>query len=131
MRLSLSVAARSRAFAKAMRRIRPKFASLFTEFEGMQLANPIHEAILLGISDELDGDEIQITPNSEGFFQVICGFDSKTPFDPENYQILELTLFRIIRSAVETCPFTEPDKRMMLGLINTWAARELAETRFS
>jgi hypothetical protein len=52
MELSFSVLARNRQFAKAMRRIRPLFAPLVERFAEADLPSAIHQAILIGITDD-------------------------------------------------------------------------------
>lgn len=125
MRLSLSVAAKSNSFSKAIRRIRPKFESLFSEFEAMKLVNPIHEAILLGITDSMGSDELEVVPNKDGFFQVICGFDVQTELSLTDDGELEARLFKKIQNTVELCPFSQPDKVVILDLLHSWSSREL------
>lgn len=125
MRLSLSIAAKSNAFTKAIRRIRPKFDSLFAAFEAKVLNNPIHEAILIGVSDSMNIEEVRIIPNKDGFFQAICGFGEQTSFLPENDRSLELMLVERIQHVVEKCPLTNTDKAMMLTLLRDWATLEL------
>ena len=128
MRLSLSVAAKSNGFSKAIRRIRPKFSTLFAEFEAKELENPIHEAILLGISDSLKEEEIQVIPNKDGFFQVICGFGEQASLSPENDSKLEVMLLNKIENAIQLCPFSKPDKAAMLELLREWSSNELRGT---
>jgi hypothetical protein len=128
MRLSVSIAARNNSFSKAMRRIRPKFSSLFEEFASKELENPIHEAILLGVTDSLGPEEIEVVPNEDGFFQVICGFGDKAPFSPENDAELATMLFNRVRRAVELCPFSRPDAATVLELLQDWSSRELRGT---
>lgn len=128
MRLSLNVAANSNGFSKAIRRIRPRFNSLFEEFAAKQLLNPIHEAILLSVTDSMKNEEIEVVPNREGFLQIICGFGAQSTFSPANDRELEVRLFQKIRSAIELCPFSKPDKAMMLALLHDWSYRELPIT---
>jgi len=125
MRLSVSIAAKSKAFAKAMRRIRPKFDSLLDAFEANGLGDPIHEAILIGVTDSMGINEIRIIPNRDGFFQAICGFGEQTSFLPENDCALELMLFERIQSVVAKCPFTSPDRATVLVLLRDWATKHL------
>ena len=108
-----------------MRRIRPKFESLFAEFEAQELQNPIHEAILVGVTDSIGSEEMQVIPNREGFFQVLCGFGDQTSFIPANDRSLEVALYERLLRAVENCPFSKPDKSIMLALLRNWADREL------
>jgi len=125
MRLHISVAAMNNGFSKAMRRIRPKFNSLCAEFESRELENPIHEALLLGITDSLGREEIQVIPNRDGFFQVVCGFGEDNLLSPAHDRELESMLLKRLVLAIEMCPFSEPDRATMLELLNEWAGKEL------
>ena len=104
MELRFSVLARDREFAKAMRRIRPRFAPLLEAFARTQLVNPIHEAILVGITDEKEAQFFEEVANRDGFFQILAGVHS-------NYSDLELAkeVFGLLRRAAKTCPFSKPD----------------------
>lgn len=104
MELRFSVLARDRRFAKAMRRIRPRFAQLFEAFANTELANPIHEAILVGITDDQKPPFFEEVPNRDGFFQVLAGCDMKGS-DEE----LTKEVFEILRRAATACPFSEVD----------------------
>ncbi len=50
MELRLSVMARDRQFAKAMRRVRQRIQPLLDAFADVQMLNPIHKAILVGVT---------------------------------------------------------------------------------
>jgi len=86
MKISLSIAAQDRLFSKAIRRVRPNFDELFDAFCQVEITNPIHEAILIGLTD------------SE----------------------LKAELFNIIEQAVQSCPFTNSDKKRFTDLLQEW-----------
>lgn len=104
MQLSFSVATRSRAFAKAMRRVRSKLQPLLDAFEATALEHPIHQAILVGITDEKGQDFFEEVKNDEGFFQVIVGCCERVT----EKQLAE-DVFEILLRAVRLCPFSRPD----------------------
>jgi hypothetical protein len=52
MKLQFSVAARSRSFSKAMTRIDNRFRHVCNEFATVELTHPIHESILVLITDD-------------------------------------------------------------------------------
>ena len=118
MQLSLSLASQDRAFGKAMRRIRPTLAPLIASFEQYEPVNPIHEAILIGLADGLPDDEMQIVPNRDGFFQVLCGFSPAGDYSPTNDDANRLSVIGKIRAAIAACPFTAPDKENYLEIID-------------
>lgn len=104
MELRFSVLARDRHFAKAMRRIRPRFAQLFEAFAKTELANPIHEAILVGITDDQKPPFFEEVPNNDGFFQVLAGCDM-----PDSDEELTRQVFDVLRRAAAVCPFSKID----------------------
>src|SRR5262245_11149979 len=105
MLLSLSVCASDRRFSKAMRRIGPRLDALKKEFAATVMENPIHEAILVGVTDNRPFGSFEEVPNDDGFFQVIagCNLDSD--------QEMAKQLFQILLTAVERCPFSDPDRQ--------------------
>lgn len=117
MKVSFSVAARDRAFAKAMRRIRPDFRVLLERLDQVQLDGPTPLAILIGLADGIpDGtfDEVQ---NSDGYFQELVGCSLKETDDQiKNY------VFNSLRSSVARCPLPDVDHRRLDGIFNEFAA---------
>lgn len=104
MKLMFSVAARNRAFSKAMGRVDGRFRDLTTSFGAVALDHPIHEAILVLITDDKPPEFMQEVENRDGFFQVIVGCSWKGTDD----QLAE-DVFEILHRAVRTCPFAIPD----------------------
>lgn len=115
MRLSLSVAARQRSFAKAMRRIRPTLEPMLESFAQVVLENPIHEAILVGISDDLPPGYIEEVPNADGFFQVLAGVDGAACDDALRTQVIAA-----LKAAIAVCPFSQPDKDAFARMVQRW-----------
>src|SRR6266446_6616957 len=104
MELRFSVLARDREFAKAMRRIRPRFASFVEVFATTELVNPIHQAILVGITDDKGPEFFEEVPNKDGFFQVLAGVRMK-----HSDVDLVKVVFDTLRRAAKACPFSKPD----------------------
>ena len=104
MELRFSVLARDREFGKAMRRIRPRFAPLLVMFAKTTLTDPIHQAILVGLTDDKGPEFFDEVANRDGFFQVLAGVEMKG-------SDLDLTkeVFGILRRAAKACPFSKPD----------------------
>jgi hypothetical protein len=115
MRLSLSVAASDRTFAKAMRRVRPSFELLCQEFGKIELESPIHEAILLGFTDSRDAGYLAEEKNRDGFFQVIAGCNW-----PATDEQLRKAMIDSILRAVRLCPFTTNDRVRFEELVRNW-----------
>lgn len=106
MQLRLSVLARSREFSKAMRRVRESLQPLLDAFEAVELDHPIHEAVLVGITDEKDAEFFEEVENDDGFFQVLAGC-RPTGTDDELIEVV----FGILLRAVQLCPFATPDHK--------------------
>ena len=104
MQLRFSVCARDRAFSKAMRRVRARLQPLLDAFEEAALQHPIHEAILVGITDEKGAEYFQEVENDDGFFQVLAGCS----FKGSDEELAE-DVFCILQRAVRLCPFATPD----------------------
>lgn len=104
MKLLFSVAARKRPFSKAMQRIDKRLAQLCDAFQTVELDYPIHEAILILITDDKEQTFFEEVKNSDGYFQVIAGCSLRNTDD-------ELTedVFKILLRAVRLCPFATPD----------------------
>ena len=121
MKLSWSTAARNRAWSKAIRRIRPRFDSLATEFAAIELQSPIHEAILVGVTDDRGKDYFEQIPNSDGFFQVLVGFDPSIGLGADKDRDLEVALFQQLSRAIPACPFATADRYVVKIAIDRWA----------
>jgi hypothetical protein len=115
MKISLSIAAQDRLFSKAIRRVRPNFDVLFDAFYQVEITNPIYEAILIGLTDSEPAGYFEVIQNRDGFFQVLAGL--KNDLDQSE---LKAELFNIIEQAVQSCPFTNSDKKRFTDLLQEW-----------
>jgi hypothetical protein len=104
MELRFSVFARDRQFAKAMRRIRPRFASLADRFAKTELNSAVHKAVLVGITDDQGLNFFSEVPNTDGFFQVLAGCHLT-----EGDSSLAKQVFQILRRAAMACPLSRTD----------------------
>jgi hypothetical protein len=111
MQLRLSVLARNRAFSKAMRRVRVRLQPLLDAFEDTQLEHPIHEAILVEITDDSEAEFFKELENGDGFYQVLAGCGQYHSDD----QLTEV-VFEILQRAVRLCPFAAPDDQKFEAL---------------
>lgn len=105
MQLRFSVMARDRKFSKAMRRVRERLQPLLNEFELVEMTDPIHEAILIGITDDQPSGFFEEVPNNDGFFQIMAGVE----FSGSEVELNE-SVFEILRKAAMACPFSRPDR---------------------
>lgn len=103
-------------------RVRPAFQPFFDAFSQMALQHPIHEAILLGVTDTEPGGFFQVSPDRDGFFQVMAGLD---PTDDERR--VKADLLKTLEAALEACPFSRPDKAASLALLERWKPAILGE----
>ena len=104
MKLEFSAIARDRSFDRAMRRVRPRLQPVLDAFERIELQHPIHEAILVGITDDKAPGFIEEIENNDGFFQVICGCSDSG----SDNELLEAIL-GILRQSFRLCPFATSD----------------------
>ena len=70
------------------------------------MANPIFEAVLIGITDSEDDTYFKIIPNSDGFFQVIAGCTKTGEASMAN------RLYEVIYQAFKECPFSNSDAEL-------------------
>lgn len=115
MRISISIAARDRQFSKNFRKIRPSFDIFFSEFAAVQLVNPIHEAILIGITDSESEEYFKTIPNKDGYFQILAGVKNTNELEDLKGKVL-----KIIQKAILACPFSSPDKEQFSILVDKW-----------
>ena len=92
----------------------------------MSLQHPIHEAVLLGICDDKEDTFFEEIPNKDGFFQVLMGFDSTIALTGQNDSTLKQAVFGKLRRAVDSCPFSRPDREAFERLLDGWAERNLS-----
>lgn len=104
MQLRFSVLARNRTFSRKMRRVRERIRPLLDAFDATELENPIHKAILVGITDDKGPEFFEEVENDDGLFQVLAGC-SDCGSDDE----LMKEVFVILQRAVRRCPFAAPD----------------------
>ena len=121
MKLILSVAAKDRLFGKALRRVRPAFDALFAEFAQIELCHPIHDSILVGLTDDREPGHFEEIQNADGYFQVLLGCPRAA-----NDEELKQAVFERIKRAVMACPFSAPDKASFERLLQKWADANFA-----
>lgn len=95
-----------------MRRLLADFDPLKAEFSTIEMVDPIHEAVLIGISDEKPPGSFEIVSNRDSFFQVLAGVE--WPATDENLKTL---IEAIICEAIRRCPFSQPDKSQFSQLL--------------
>jgi hypothetical protein len=125
MKLMLSIAAENRHFGKAMRRVLPIFEPFKASFERQPMVSPIHEAILVGLTDSLPAGSIQEVPDRGGFFQVLYGLGPWAN-RPGNDKELQLAIIDALQKTIQACPFVPVDRVAFMNLVEDWARRELA-----
>ncbi|MEX1027928.1 MAG: hypothetical protein WD049_07970 [Candidatus Paceibacterota bacterium] len=111
MQLRFSVMARDRRFSKAMRCVRHRLQPLLDAFETVEMTDPIHEAILVGITDDQPPSFFDEVENNDGFFQVLAGIEYNGSDDA-----LTEAVFEILRKASSACPFSRPDREAFESL---------------
>ncbi len=94
-----------------MRRVRPSIDARIAGFDQLVLRNPIHDTILLGITDDRP-DESWDVVTKDGFLQILSGFDDSIPLDGGSDQQLHAAIWRKLVRAVSECPFTSEDAEM-------------------
>lgn len=104
MHLNYSTIARNRAFSRAMHRVDPLLQPLLAALEAVRLEHPLHETILVGITDDRPPQFFEEIENKDGLFQVLAGCSLRGG-DEE----LVADVFEILRNAVRFCPFASQD----------------------
>jgi hypothetical protein len=94
-----------------MQRVRGRFQPLLDAFGATKLQHPIHEAILVGITDDKSSEFFEEVPNRDGFFQVLAGCDWRG----DDSKLIE-QVFSILERAVRSCPFSNPDHATLIEL---------------
>ena len=120
MKLGLSIASDSRQFSRMMRRIRPRVQSLIDAFDSVDLRNPIHDALLVGVSNSLPADRCDVVPNDDSFFQLQIGWPTNCDLSPDGDDANVELLVAILRRAAAECPFSEPDAVTIRSLFDDW-----------
>jgi hypothetical protein len=106
--------------------VRHAFDSLYRDFEALQLAHHIHDAVLIGVTDDEPVGYFQEIPNSDGFFQVLIGMGSASEISALSEGALRSLLYVQIRKGILACPFSDPDRQAIDRLLSAWAASNLA-----
>jgi len=75
-------------------------------FERVEIEHPIHEAILVGITDDKPTQFFQEVENNDGFFQVLVGCSLREGDDE-----LAEDVFEVLQRTVRLCPFAIPDHK--------------------
>jgi hypothetical protein len=91
----------------------------------VDLKHPIHEAILVGITDDRAKDSFEEVPNGDGYYQVLVGFDSSIGLGAENDRQLKFALFQQLSKAILACPFSAPDRESVKAALDAWAGGNL------
>ena len=94
-------------------------------FAALELKDPIHEAILVGVTDEHDKDFFEEVPNQDGYYQVLVGFDQSIGLAADNDVKLECALYQQLSRAILACPFALPDRGCVKAALDQWAADNL------
>ena len=120
MKLALSAAVETRDFSRKFHRVRKKFDSLIEQFSKVEMVNPIHDAILVGVTESMPPIYFAEVRNRDGFFQILAGVDGTLAQDQ-----LERCIFSIVERAVRECPFSNPDREKFLELLQQWRESDL------
>lgn len=123
MKLLIGLAVKDRLFGKAVRRVLPYFESLRTEFNTVELTDPIHDAILVGLTDDREPSFFKETLNNNGNFQVLMGCPLIA-----NDEDMKKAIFERLERAVMVCPFSTPDKTNVVELFQKWADANLKKS---
>ncbi|MEM7316794.1 MAG: hypothetical protein AAF497_26985 [Planctomycetota bacterium] len=120
MRLGLSVASDSRQFSRMMRRIRPSVQPLIDAFAAVELRDPIHDQLLVGVTNSLLSERCDVVPNDDSCFQLLVGWPADSDLSPDGDDANAATLVSILRRAAAECPFSEPDAAAIRSLFDNW-----------
>ena len=104
MNLMLSFAARDRKFSKAIIRIYQRIKPLEKAFTAVGMQCPIHEAILVMVTDDMAPGLMNEVRNVDGFFQISAGCELR-----DTDEELLADVFEILLKAVRLCPFVPAD----------------------
>ena len=103
-----------------MRRIRPDVQPLIDAFAAVDLRNPIHDQLLVGVTNTLPPDCCDVVPNNDSCFQLLAGWPSDSDLSPNGDAANLATLVSILRRAASECPFSEPDAAAIRSLFDSW-----------
>jgi hypothetical protein len=91
-------------------------------FAKTTLVNPVHQAILVGITDDKGPEFFEEVPNCDGFFQVIAGCQPK-----ESDSDLTKEVYNILRRAAKACAFSKVDHEAVKKVFDLSEADVLAK----
>lgn len=98
-----------------MRRVLARLETLVGIVDGVQLKAPSPKAILIGMTDDMDEDELEEIENNEGFYQVLIGCN----YNGDEEVLLRDVFYRIMRT-VEDTPLHHNDKDVLLALFERY-----------
>lgn len=117
MRISISTAARNRAFSRASRRVHGKVQSTLDQIAATELRDPTWETVLLIIADELDDHAISEIPNNDDLLQLQTGFPSLDDYTPANDPRIFRAFLTQIGLAVDQCGLTPSDRDRIFAIL--------------
>ena len=118
MRISISTAARNRAFSRAYRRVHGKVQSTLDEIASIELRDPTWATVLLIIADELDDQAISAISNNDDLLQLQTGFPSLNDFTPANDPTIFRAFLTQIGLAVNQCGLTPSDRDRIFAILD-------------
>ncbi|MCC9658803.1 hypothetical protein [Rhodopirellula halodulae] len=119
MRISISTAARNRAFSRACRRVRNDVQATLDRIAATELRDPTWETVLLIIADELDAQAISEIPNNDDLLQLQTGFPSFDDYTPANDSAIFRAFLTQIGLAVDQCGLTPSDRERIFAILET------------
>lgn len=118
MRFRLSVAARSRAFSRAMRRVRPTVQLAIDNLAQVELKHPTWNEVLVGITDEHGDTYNETVQNNDDSLQVLVGFPNDIDLSPANDRAILTAMLGQLQSVVRKCGLTPEDEAHVIGILN-------------
>ena len=118
MDLRISSAARSRAFSKAMRRLRTSHQQVLDDVRSVELENPTWSTLYLTFTDELPPGSMNEMGAKDGMLQLFAGFPSVTGWTPDSDHRIREIAISIIHEAIARCELTPADRNRIDAVIN-------------
>ena len=103
-----------------MRRIRPSVQPLIDAFAAIELHDPIHDHLLVGVSNSLPPERCDVIPSDDSCFQLLAGWPPDSDLSPDGDAVNLRTLLSILRRAASECPFSDPDAAAIRSLFDNW-----------
>lgn len=122
MQISLSTAARNRAFSRACRRVHDAVQATLERIEATELGDPTWETVLLIIADELDAHTVSAIPNNGDILQLQTGFPKLDDYTPANDSAIFHAFLTQIGLAVDQCGLTPSDRERIFAILETTSA---------